>query len=180
MKKNILISVALILVALSGCSYMKNNYIGEDKAKSIALSDAGLDADSVTFIRSSLDADDGKMLYDVEFYTKDYIEYDYEIDAQNGNIISNDKDVENYNPLAGVNQTTQTDSEIISEGEAKSIALQKVPGSTEENIRELRLETDDGIKVYEGKIIFDKKEYEFEINATTGEVISWESESVWD
>ena len=58
--------------------------ITEETAKSKALSHAGLRADQVTFIRAHLDYDDGRQVYDVEFYTADYTEYDYEIDARTG------------------------------------------------------------------------------------------------
>lgn len=61
--------------------------ITADKAKEIALNHAGLTADQVTFVRSNLDQDDGRTCYDVEFYTADYTEYDYEIDANTGDVI---------------------------------------------------------------------------------------------
>ena len=60
------------------------------------LSHAGLTADQVTFVRSKLDRDDGRLMYDVEFYTSDYKEYDYEIDAATGEILSYDYDAEGY------------------------------------------------------------------------------------
>ena len=57
--------------------------------------------------------------------------------------------------------------------------LQRVPGAQAEQIR-LNLEMDDGRMVYEGKIIHQEREYDFEIDADTGEIISWEEESVFD
>ena len=34
--------------------------------------------------------------------------------------------------------------------------------------------------VYEGKIIYNALEYEFEISAATGDIIEWDVESVYD
>ena len=68
-----------------------SNYIGVDKAKSVALSDAGLSAASVTFTKAKLDREDGVRVYEIEFFTQDK-EYEYEISATDGTIRS--KDVE--------------------------------------------------------------------------------------
>lgn len=62
---------------------------------------------------------------------------------------------------------------------AKSTALAKVYGATESDVR-LYLDYEDGIAVYEGSIIFDNMEYEFEIDAATGTIVSWNAESVFD
>lgn len=69
--------------------------IGVEKAKEIALNHAGLSASEVGFIKAHMDYDDGRQVYDVEFY-KDMTEYDYEIDAFTGDIWSYDFDIEGY------------------------------------------------------------------------------------
>ena len=66
-----------------------SNYIGVDKAKSVALSDAGLPASSVTFTKAKLDREDGVRVYEIEFFTQDK-EYEYEINATDGTIRSKD------------------------------------------------------------------------------------------
>lgn len=67
-------------------------YIGDEKAKSIALSNAGLTAASVTGLISELDSDDGAAVYEVEFICGGY-EYEYKIDAKSGAIIESDKEI---------------------------------------------------------------------------------------
>lgn len=67
-------------------------YIGGEKAKSIALSNAGLTAASVTGLISELDSDDGAAVYEVEFIYGGY-EYEYKIDAKSGAIIESDKEI---------------------------------------------------------------------------------------
>ena len=57
--------------------------------------------------------------------------------------------------------------------------MEKVPGASEDDLY-LELDYDDGKLIYEGEILYDSYEYEFEINAETGEMESWEKESFWD
>lgn len=68
-------------------------YIGAEKAKSIALSNAGLTAASVTGLVSELDSDDGTAVYEVEFIYGGY-EYEYKIDAKSGAILKSDKELD--------------------------------------------------------------------------------------
>ncbi len=65
--------------------------ITDEQAKAAALSHAGLDADAVTQLRVEYDGDERTPHYDVSFRNGNY-EYDYEIDAQTGDVISYDKD----------------------------------------------------------------------------------------
>lgn len=62
-------------------------FIGEDKAKSIALEKAGYSADEVAFDRVELENDDGVWQYEIEF-RKDKTEYNADISAKDGKIIS--------------------------------------------------------------------------------------------
>ena len=142
--------------------------ITESRAKEIALADAGLSADQVTFIKSKLDYDDGRQVYDVEFYTSDYKEYDYEIDASTGKIVSYDFDAENYTPPASSSGTA------ITADQAKQIALAEVPGATTSDIYEFELDRDDGRLEYEGSIYYGGVEYEFTIDGYSGAIRGWE------
>ncbi|MBC8546644.1 PepSY domain-containing protein [Clostridiaceae bacterium NSJ-31] len=144
--------------------------ITEKRAKEIALSHAGLKEADVTFVKSALDYDDGYQMYEVEFYTKDYKEYDYEIDARTGEIISYDYDAEDY--------TAPSSGKTISEQKAKELALSQVPGATANDILEFEVDHDDGRMEYEGKILYDGMEYEFEIDAYSGAIRSWEAEPI--
>ena len=143
--------------------------ITEDQAREIALADAGLTAEEVTFLKTKLDRDDGRLVYDVEFYTADYTEYDYEIDAADGTILSSDFDAEGY--------TAPTDSATaITADQAKEIALAEVPGATVDDIYEFELDRDDGRLEYEGAIWYDGTEYEFTIDGYSGAIRSWEAD----
>ena len=61
------------------------------EAQDIALADAGLTADQVTGLRTEYEVDDGVPEYSVEFRQGGY-EYEYEIHAGTGKILSWDKD----------------------------------------------------------------------------------------
>ena len=67
------------------------SFIGVDRAKSIALGHAGVSASSVSFSKAKLDDDDGRGVYEIEFYVGN-TEYDYKIDAYSGGIIVYDID----------------------------------------------------------------------------------------
>lgn len=143
--------------------------ITEDQAREIALADAGLTAEEVTFLKTKLDRDDGRLVYDVEFYTADYTEYDYEIDAADGTVLSSDFDAEGY--------TAPADSATaITADQAKEIALAEVPGATVDDIYEFELDRDDGRLEYEGAIWYDGTEYEFTIDGYSGAIRSWEAD----
>lgn len=144
-----------------------------DDAKSKALEHAGLSPEQATFVKSKLDYDDGRQIYEVEFYTQDHKEYDYEIDAYTGDIIGYDYDAEHHT----VSNPGDSGSGITAE-KAKELALLKVPGAGEGDVWEFEADYDDGRLEYEGKIIYNGMEYEFEIDGNSGTVLSWEEEPV--
>lgn len=65
--------------------------ISEEKAKEIALDNANLTIDQVTFKKVEIDLDDGIKKYDIEFYYNNK-EYSYEIDANTGSILAYEQD----------------------------------------------------------------------------------------
>lgn len=146
-----------------------------EQAKQTALDHAGKSASEVTFVKAYQDFDDGQRIYEIEFISQsgnDYQEYDYEISVSTGKILSYDFDAESYTPPAQ-GSTTKTEEEV------RNIALAKVPGAKAENCS-LWLDRDDGRLLYEGKIIYDLMEYEFEIDAYSGTILEWEAESIYD
>lgn len=65
--------------------------ITKEEAIDIALKDAGFTKDQVTRLRAEFDYDDGRPEYEVDFH-QDRYEYNYEIHAESGKILSRDKD----------------------------------------------------------------------------------------
>ena len=65
--------------------------IGIEKAKTIALNRAGLNASQVTFVKAQLDYDDGRWEYEIEFISGTW-EYEFEIDAYSGAVRSYERE----------------------------------------------------------------------------------------
>lgn len=65
--------------------------ITQAQAENIALEHAGFAADQVARLRTEYEVDDGIPQYDVSFYEGDW-EYEFEISAKDGKILSYDKD----------------------------------------------------------------------------------------
>ena len=146
----------------------QDTVISEDDAKAIALKDAGLTEEEVTGIRVKLETDHGVRKYEVDFYAGDK-EYDYDIDAQTGEIRSKDMDIdEDFSK-------TKSAQTAVSEEEVKNMVMERVPQAVEENIR-MHLDYDDGRTIYEGSVICNGVEYDFEIDADSGEILEWEEE----
>lgn len=74
---------------------------------------------------------------------------------------------------------TGTGASNISKDEATQIALDRVKGAKTSDVR-IHSEWDDGREIYEGSIVYKGKEYDFEIDATNGEILEWEEESIDD
>lgn len=147
------------------------------QAQTIALQDAGVSASSAQVIRVKEDYENGRAVYEVEFYSGN-TEYDYEIAKADGTILAKDYDIENWAPTKGTD-AEQAQGAITLE-EAKAIALSKVNGAGNNDIH-IKQDRDDGLLIYEGEIVYQGMEYEFEINAANGAIIEWSSEHYdWD
>ena len=68
-------------------------------------------------------------------------------------------------------------SALIGEAKAREIALAKVPGATASNVVKLELDRDFNEAKYEIKIYSGNTEYEFEIDAYSGVILEWASET---
>ena len=183
-----------------------------EEAKAKALAHAGLSASEVTFTKSKLDWENGKQVYDVEFYGSDGMEYDYEIDAYSGAVISADKDLEvrpaqsgtgsagnNTSgretagtqaaqqqtaqqqtvqqptpPAAGAGSTKLT----VEEAKAKALAHAGLSASQTITFMKAELDWDDGKQIYDVEFYgSDGTEYDYEIDASTGAVIKYDTEA---
>lgn len=81
---------------------------------------------------------------------------------------------------ASAQTTAAAQQNVIGDAKAKQIALDRVSGAKESDLTKFHLETDDGRQVYEGEIRYNDKEYEFEIDAVSGDVVNWEEDSIYD
>ena len=178
-------------VAPATTAAQSNNTVGDigiEKANEIAMSHAGLSSGSVSFVKAKIDTEDGVKVYDIEFYSGN-VEYDYEINAATGAIMSFDQDIENYEiptqpqssaPTQAATQPqtaapTQAASSVISVDKAKQIALSHA-GVSGASFKKVKLDKDDGVRVYEIEFKVGNVEYEYDIDASSGAIISSSSE----
>ena len=188
------LTLAALLGVLTGCG--ETTDIGKDKAVQIALEDAKLTETDVSRLYVEKDLENGKDTYEVKFFN-DSKEYEYEILAGDGKIVKSSFSIEDmafgggsnevpdgnlteslpqkpHDKPAVENNGNSADGQI-SLAEASKLALARVPGAT---VKDLKIERDydDGKYKYEGDIIYDGKEYEFEIDAVTGNFLEWSEE----
>ena len=155
------------------------NLISSDEAKNIALQHANLTDNQVTFIKVSQDYDDGINKYEIEFYYNN-TEYDYEINAYSGEILKFDYDAEYYNPsntISYSNSQSSSTQNLISSDEAKNIALQHA-NLTDNQVTFIKVsqDYDDGIHIYEVEFHYNNREYNYDINAINGTILSYEQD----
>lgn len=155
------------------------SYIGKDAALTAALKAAGLTKDQVKNIEVKLDNDDGVMVYEVEF-DRGYDEYDYDINAKTGAVVSYDNEIngKDVKSTGSSNKNTSTGKEnVIGNAAAKNAAL-KHAGVTESQATELKVELDreDGKLVYEVEFKSAGYEYDYEIDAVKGTVLQSDKE----
>lgn len=143
--------------------------VDEAKAQEIALAHAGIKAADATITKSKLDYDDGRQIYEIEWYANG-AKYDYEIAVATGEIVNSGYEAKN---VVGTGN-----SATVSEAMAKQTALARVSGAAASDIYEWKLDYDDGRPEYEGKIIYGGTEYEFTIDAASGNVTEWDAESL--
>ena len=143
--------------------------VDKAKAQEIALAHAGIKAADATITKSKLDYDDGRQVYEIEWYANG-AKYDYEIAVATGAIVDSSYEAQT---VVGTGS-----SATVSEATAKQTALARVSGATEKDIYEWKLDYDDGRPEYEGKIIYGGTEYEFTIDATSGTVTEWDAEAL--
>ena len=149
--------------------------IGEDAALQAALEAAGVSESDASRLRISKDRDDGRVVYEIRFDV-DQTEYDYDVLASDGQILSSDVELRNDDRDDDDDRNRGSNADVaISREEAIDIALAKVSGATESDIK-IELDHDDGRYKYEGDIIYERVEYDFEIDANSGDVLEWSEE----
>ena len=195
-----LLAAAILTVAVvgtvAGCG---GKDIGRDAALDAALNDAGVSESDTTRLQVSEDRDDGQKVYEIRFDV-DNTGYEYEVAAADGSILSSDMedqggddatvqgnaqngtqdDAQNneQNTQNNNSQSTGTANNAnvaVTQEQAIETALSRVSGATEQDIR-ISLDHDDGVYKYEGDIIYNGVEYDFEIDANSGTILEWSEE----
>ena len=160
----------------------KSEKIDLDAAKEKAVKDAGVDKNSVKFIKAKLDRDDGRAVYEIEF-TAGGKEYEYDINAETGAIIDKDVEALKKNSTTAKAVKEETTKAVANQSadieKAKQIALADAGvKAADAKFIKAKADYDDGRKVFDIEFIAGSKEYEYEINASSGKIIEKDVEAV--
>lgn len=155
------------------------SYIGNDAALSAALTHAGLSSNDVREVEVDLDYEYGRMVYEVEFDSGN-TEYEYDVDAVSGEIIwyeidNNGKIQQGGSAVSG--GTGAGGADVVGVEKAKSIALSHA-GFTSAQVTELKAELDRerGRYVYEVEFKSGGYEFDYELDAASGAIITFDKE----
>ena len=141
----------------------------EEEARNIALQRVGKTQDEVTFTRVRLDRENSVTVYDVYFYDTEK-EYELSIDVDTKEIISYKEDY-----LNNQGNNTNPSDQYIGVEKAKEIVLEHAGlSSSDVNFSKVELDVDYHIATYEIEFYHNYYEYDYEINALTGEVLKYE------
>ena len=161
-------------------------YIGVEAAQSAALAHAGLTADQVTVGEVDFDYEDGRMVYEIEFYANG-VEYEYDIDASTGAVVKSSQEGRPWsqgssgsgNTGSGGGQSgTGGSTADIGEQAAQTAALNHA-GISESQTSSLQVKRDydDGRLEYEVEFWVGNTEYDYKIDGATGAVRESEQKS---
>ena len=138
-------------------------------AKDAALAAAGLTENQVTALTVKGDYDDGRLEYEVKFWYGS-TEYEYDIDGTSGTVLKQEQEAHASAPSGG---------DIISPEAARDAALAHAGvGLGDVYELEVEAELDEWIPCYQVEFKSGGMEYEYEINAATGEILAVEKD--WD
>ena len=156
-----------------------------ESAQKTALEAVGLKAEDVIFKSTGADLDDGRNIFEVDFFVPGEVKYEFDIDAATGAIIDQDMDLWEadddfeYAALIGNSKKeVKAAAGKITELQAKSIALKDAGlRENEVTITKCRKEFDDGIEKFEVEFrTADFMEYDYDINAADGTILERNAE----
>ncbi len=152
--------------------------ISAERAKEIALNDAGLKASAVESIKSELDKEGATYIYEIDFKSGKY-EYEYDINAQNGSIVKKNKeyDDDREENIPQMSSKPVVSENKISAAKAKEIALNHAGvKAADAKFIKAELDLDDGVYEYDIEFKAGNYEYDYTINAKDGKIIEFDKE----
>ena len=152
--------------------------IGTDKAMDIAVAAFGK-ASTAKMAYSEVDPelDESPAHYEVEIRSQSGEEFEYKIDAYTGAILESKREAADGTEVPVVQPSNPAPSGDIGHAKAKSIALNhaSVDASTVYDMN-IKMDVENGAIVYEVEFKSGNKEYDYEIDATTGAILKHEAE----
>lgn len=156
--------------------------IGEDAAKAAALAEAQLTAEEVTGLQVEQDYDNGRLVYEVEFW-QGTIEYECTIDSSSGKVVKYQREFHQSPPQTPVpNPLAPAADGDVGEDAAGGLAVvhaQGMDGVIANQVSGLQVERDydDGRPVYEVEFWWGVVEYDYTIDGATGTVLKYKKDT---
>ena len=171
------IAVLLAITALAPAVYAADKapgkVIGVQAAEEAAFNDAGVKKEDVSNIRTNLELDDGRYIYDVEFFVgNDILEKDKEVRKH---LAGNDNSA--AKATSSDKAADKKTDKYIGVEKARKIALEHA-GLKADEVTYMKVDLDkhERIPEYEIEFFYGDMEYEYDIDAVTGKVLEFSSE----
>ena len=148
--------------------------ITQDQALEIAKKDAGVTDSKIFNLEVKLDYDNGIKVYEIEFDTAE-MEYEYDIAVSDGRIVDKKSEMQDNVNTAKPTKTPSSQTGDITQDQAIKIARKDagVPTGTVYDL-EIKLDSDDGIRLYDIEFCDGINEYEYEISTSDGSILKKE------
>lgn len=197
----VLLLAAALVLAGAGTAGAAST-ITQEAAKTIALQHAGVAANKVVWKEISLERDDGRLVYELEF-CQNGMEYEYELLAADGTVLAWDCDTcdgcggcGGYNNAAHKNKHGNHNTghnnahhagNKAGNGTNGCIGLQSATriacdyagiNCNRATTKKAALEYDDGQRVYDLALVCDGYQYEVEVHAYSGKVLEFSKEKL--
>jgi len=139
-----------------------------EQAKKKAAESAGKKLEDLVFDTAEIEKEDGRTVYELKFHT-DLAEHECEIDADTGYLLKWEYE------LSQKEKKPDAPKKVMDLNAAKKAAL-KHAGLKEKDVvwDEIKADDEDGRLIYEGKFRSGRKEYEFEMDGITGDLLDWD------
>lgn len=162
--------------------------VDEAGAEEIALADADITADHADRLRTKAEREDGENVYEVTFLVGN-VEYEYLIREADGAILGWEMDgrdigdaVAEKSLQTGSEEKTDSEKELSQNADtviglerAKEVVLSDAGlDAADVSFSKIKFEEDDRVLVYEIEFYRDREEFEYTIDAYTGEVLKME------
>lgn len=174
-------SEALAQESGSSAEALQEFQADEQTAEEIALADAGFAAEDVEWLYTERDREDGAPVFEVTFGA-DGVEYEYLICQEDGSILEWEMDGKDLGDaeaelsLTGESNAAADDAEkrIGMEKAKETALLDAMTDSEQARFTKIKFEKDDRKTAYEVEFYAAGEEYEYTIDAYTGEVLKRE------
>ena len=174
MKKFAVFFITALLLA--GCSApgANDSTMDRDTLRTIAFEHAGINEADAYDMDEEFDREGGKTYYELDFEAEG-VEYEYVLNAHTGEILRSSPNKKPASATESQPEPAYTEPQVISEEEATRIALEHA-GLNTGAVKSLSVAMDWGDGEYDVEFYAKGIEYEYEIDAYTGEILSAEKD----